>query len=146
MRDRGKQSSRAAGPFLPSPERSLVPPFERKGRRDEPPDPDGRLGWLDVPLTQQLRLESLAHANTVRYARAQLKRDLAGGSVELAEILEDSPVWTQNMKVRVLLLAVPGIGPTKADRALTSCQIPHSKTVAGLSGRQEAALFALFRR
>lgn len=91
----------------------MVPPFERKGRRDEPPDPDGRLGWLDVPLAQQLRLESLAHANTVRYARAQLKRDLAGGSVELAEILEDSPAWTQNMKVRVLLLALPGIGPRR---------------------------------
>ena len=59
--------------------------------------------------------------------------------MELAEILEDSPVWTQNMKVRVLLLAVPGIGPTKADRALTSCQIPHSKTVAGLSGRLDRA-------
>jgi ribosomal protein S13 len=50
------------------------------------------------------------------------------------------------MKVRVLLLALPGIGPTKANRVLTSCRIPHSKTVAGLSGRQEAALFTLFRR
>ena len=66
--------------------------------------------------------------------------------MELAEILEDSPAWTQNMKVRVLLLALPGIGPAKADRALNSCQIPHSKTVAGLSGRQGAALFTLFRR
>ena len=81
--------------------------------RDEPPDPDpdGRLRWLSVPLAQQQRLESLAHANTVRHARAQLKRDLAGGSVELAEILEDSPAWTQNMKVRVLLLALPGYRP-----------------------------------
>jgi guanylate kinase len=99
-----------------------------------------------VPLAQQQRLESLAHANTVRHARAQLKRDLAGGSGELAEILEDSSAWTQNMTVRVLLLALPGIGPTKADRVLNSCRIPHSKTVAGLSGRQEAALFTLFRR
>lgn len=66
--------------------------------------------------------------------------------MELAEILEDSPAWTQNMQVRVLLLALPGFGPTKAARVLNSCQIPHSKTVAGLSGRQEAALFTLFRR
>jgi transposase len=101
---------------------------------------------MNVPRSQQQRLESLSHANTVRHARAQLKRDLAGGSVELAEILEDSPAWTQSMKVRVLLLALPGIGPTKANRVLTSCRIPHSKTVAGLSGRQEAALFTLFRR
>jgi hypothetical protein len=99
-----------------------------------------------VPLAQQQRLESLAHGNTVRHAWAQLERDLAGGSVELAEILEDSPAWTQNMKVRVPLLALPGIRPTKADRVLKSCRIPHSKTVAGLSGRQEAVLFTLFRR
>ena len=66
--------------------------------------------------------------------------------MELAEILEDSPACTQNMTVRVLLLALPGTGPTKADRVLNSCRIPHSKTVAGLSGRQEAALFTLFRR
>ena len=66
--------------------------------------------------------------------------------MELAEILEDSPACTQNMTVRVLLLALPGIGPTKSDRVLNSCRIPHSKTVAGLSGRQEAALFTLFRR
>jgi len=75
-----------------------------------------------------------------------MKRDLAGGSVELAEIVEDSPSWTQDMKVRVPLLALPGIRPTKADRVLKSCRIPHSKTVAGLSGRQEAVLFTLFRR
>jgi len=99
-----------------------------------------------VPLAQQQRLESLAHGNTVRHAWAQLERDLAGGSVELAEILEDSPSWTQDMKVRVPLLALPGIRPTKADRVLKSCRIPHSKTVAGLSGRQEAVLFTLFRR
>jgi guanylate kinase len=99
-----------------------------------------------VPLAQQQRLESLAHGNMVRHARAQLKRDLAGGSLELAEILEDSPAGTQNMKVRVLLLALPGIGPTKADRVLNSCRIPHSKTFAGLSGRQEAVPFTLFRR
>ena len=61
-------------------------------------------------------------------------------------MLEDSPAWTQNMKVLVLLLALPGIGPAKADRALNSCQIPYSKNVAGLSGRQGAALFTLFRR
>ena len=99
-----------------------------------------------MPLAQQQRLESLAHGNTVRHAWAQLERDLAGGSVELAEILEDSPAWTQNMKVRVPLLALPGIRPTKADRVLKSCRIPHSKTVADLSGRQEAVLFTLFRR
>ena len=99
-----------------------------------------------MPLAQQQRLESLARGNAVRHARAQLKRDLAGGSVELAEIVEDSPSWTQDMKVRVPLLALPGIRPTKADRVLKSCRIPHSKTVAGLSGRQEAVLFTLFRR
>jgi S13-like protein len=39
-----------------------------------------------------------------------------------------------------MLLAVPGIGPAKADRALTRCGIVHTKTVAGLSDRQHVAL------
>jgi S13-like H2TH domain len=101
---------------------------------------------MNLPRAQQKRLGSLAHANRVRQERAQLKRDLAGGRLEVAEILNDPPPCTQSMMVRELLLALPGIGPAKADRALTHCQIASSKTVAGLSGRQQAALVTFFRR
>jgi hypothetical protein len=92
------------------------------------------------------RLGALARANEVRLARAQLKRDLAAGRVALAEVLSEPPACTQTAKARELLLAVPGIGPAKADRALTHCRIAYAKTVAGLSGRQRAELVELLRR
>jgi hypothetical protein len=92
------------------------------------------------------RLRALARANEVRRARAQLKRDLAAGRVALAEVLAEPPACAQTAKARDLLLAVPGIGPAKADRALTHCRIAYAKTVAGLSGRQRGELIELLRR
>jgi hypothetical protein len=92
------------------------------------------------------RLGALAHANEVRLARAQLKRDLAAGRLGLAEVLSEPPACAQMARVRELLLAVPGIGPAKADRAFIQCRIAYAKTVAGLSGRQRAELVELLRR
>jgi hypothetical protein len=91
------------------------------------------------------RLWALARANEVRLARARLKRDLAAGRVALAEVLSEPPACVEMAKVRELLLAVPGIGPAKADRAFAHCRIAEAKTVAGLSGRQRAALVELLR-
>jgi guanylate kinase len=42
--------------------------------------------------------------------------------------------------VRDLLLCVPGIGPTRADRTLTHCRIAAGKTLAGLTDRQRTEL------
>jgi hypothetical protein len=64
----------------------------------------------------------------------------------LAEVLAEPPPCAQTAKARDLLLAVPGIGPAKADCALTHCRIAHAKTVAGLSGRQQGELIELLRR
>jgi S13-like H2TH domain len=91
------------------------------------------------------RLHALAHANQIRGARAQLKRDLAASSVKLAHILADPPPCAHTAKVRDLLVAVPGIGPARASRTLSHCRIAETKTVAGLSPRQRAALIDLLR-
>lgn len=86
------------------------------------------------------RQHALAKANQIRSARACLKRELAAGQIELAQVLADPPPCAANAKIRELLLVVPGIGPTKADRALTRCRIAAAKTLAGLSNRQRAEL------
>jgi hypothetical protein len=85
-------------------------------------------------------LRALAKANEVRVARAQLKRELAAGRIELARLVAEPPACVQTAKVRELLLAVPRIGPVGADRALARCRIAHAKTIAGLSERQRAEL------
>ena len=92
------------------------------------------------------RLQALAYANEVRCARAQLKRDLLAGRVGLPELLSEPPACAQTAMVRDLLLASPGIGPAKADRALSRCGIPHSKAVIGLSSRQRLSLVEFLRR
>jgi len=92
------------------------------------------------------RLRALKQANEIRSARAQLKRDLASGRIELAQILARPPEFAQTAKVLDLLLLLPKTGPVKAGRMLAQCRIAHSKTLAGLSDRQRAALSALLRR
>jgi hypothetical protein len=89
------------------------------------------------------RLRALAKANEVRVARAQLKRAVAAGRIELARLVVEPPSCAQTAKVRELLLVVPGIGPARADRVLAHCRIAQAKTVAGLSDRQRAELVAL---
>jgi guanylate kinase len=93
--------------------------------------------------SREQRLRALAHANRIRTARAALKRDLAARRVEFARILTDPPACAANAKVRDLLLALPGIGPAKADRALARCRIAAAKTLAGLSDRQRRELTQL---
>ncbi len=92
------------------------------------------------------RLRALEKANQVRRARAQLKRELAAGSLELARVIAEPPPCTQTARVRELLLVVPGIGPARASRALTHCRIADTKTVSGLSSRQRTELIELLCR
>ena len=95
------------------------------------------------PRSREQRLRALAKANDVRLARAQLKRQLSAGSLELAELLAGPPPCAETAKLRDLLLAVPRMGPAKVRRTLTHCRIAESKTVAGLSDRQRAELIEL---
>ncbi|HEY8777900.1 MAG TPA: integration host factor, actinobacterial type [Gaiellaceae bacterium] len=95
--------------------------------------------------SREQRLRALEHANEVRSARAKLKRDLAAGEIELAQILAQPPACARTARVRDLLLVLPQIGSVKAGRILARCGIAHAKTLAGLSDRQRAELLNLFR-
>jgi transposase len=105
-----------------------------------------RRAGTDVPRrSHEQRLRALDQANDVRTARAALKKQLASGKVELAQILADPPPLLRTAPVRDLLLTLPKIGPVKAARILAHCGIAHSKTLAGLSERQRGELINLFR-
>jgi hypothetical protein len=97
------------------------------------------------PRSREQRQAALARANEVRVARAQLKRELAAGTIELAQLLSVPPASAERAKVEELLLAVPRIGPARAQRALAHCRIAETKTVAGLSDRQRAELIDFLR-
>lgn len=94
--------------------------------------------------SREQRLHALRLANEIRSARAQLKKDLASGKIELAQILAQPPECVRTARVRDVLLALPKIGSVKAGRILADCGIAHSKTLGGLTDRQRAELIDRF--
>lgn len=92
------------------------------------------------------RMEALKRANDIRVRRAQLKKDLKDGTVQIETILTRPPEYVETAKVFDMLMAVPKLGRVKAGRFLNQCRISQSKTVGGLSERQRAELIALFNR
>ena len=92
------------------------------------------------------RMEALKRANDIRVKRAQLKKDLKAGKVQVEEILAAPPEYVETAKVFDMLMAVPKFGRVKAARFLNQCRISQSKTVGGLSERQRAELIGLFHR
>lgn len=94
-------------------------------------------------LDEDARARGRALALEARRRRAQIKRHLAeGGSVrEVIEMREHDPAVAR-MKVRDLVEACPGIGPTRADRILAQCQVAESRRLRGLGEHQVSALIS----
>lgn len=92
------------------------------------------------------RMIALRQANEVRSARAKLKQELRQGKVRLEQILATRADYLATAEVFDLLVAVPKIGPVKAEHLLTIARISPSKTVGALSGRQRASLIELLSR
>lgn len=86
------------------------------------------------------RMEALQKANAIRSQRAQLKKELKNGELEIVAVLQAPPEFLRTAKVMDLLLVVPKFGRVKAARVLTRCRISQAKTVGGLSDRQRAEL------
>jgi hypothetical protein len=87
--------------------------------------------------SREQRLRALRLANEIRSARAQLKKDLASGKIELAQVLARPPECVRTARVRDVLLALPRIGLVKAGRILADCGIAPTKTLGGLTERTE---------
>jgi hypothetical protein len=99
-----------------------------------------------VQIGEQRRRALASQANEVRSARATLKKQLAAGTIQLAQILAAPPAVLETTRLRDLLIAVPKIGPVKAARILAYCRIAHSKTLGGLTDRQRRELISLLHR
>ena len=90
-------------------------------------------------------MEALRRANEIRFARAELKKDLKAGNVKIEQLLSQPPDYVESARVSDLLMAVPNVGPVKTARLLKKSRIPQSRTVGGLSERQRADLLGLLR-
>jgi hypothetical protein len=63
----------------------------------------------------------------------------------LAGVIAEPPACAGTARVYELLLAVPKAGPARATRWLSHCRIARSKTVVGLSERQQRELLEQLR-
>jgi hypothetical protein len=86
---------------------------------------------------------ALERANRVRLARAALKRKVAAGEVDVAEVVLTCPWETESMSVSELLMSQKRWGRTRCRKFLMSIGLPEMKTIASLTERQRVTLAAL---
>ena len=85
-------------------------------------------------------MQALAHANKVRLARASLKRDIAIGTVDAAEIVRECPWEVHSMTVGELLRSQRRWGRTRARKFLFSIALNENRTLGRLTARQRDLL------
>jgi guanylate kinase len=83
----------------------------------------------------------------LRRARAAVKRSMRSQLFHPSTRLQAAFGLTvaQGMKVRTLLLALPGIGPKRADAMLAEAGIDPARTVRQMGTKQRGALLRLLR-
>ena len=85
-------------------------------------------------------MRALARANRVRLARAELKRAIGRGELNVAEVVRDSPWETESMTLAELLTSQRRWGRTRARKLLQSLSLSENKRVGSLTTRQRAML------
>ena len=86
------------------------------------------------------RLRALEQANAVRLARAELKRRIADGEAQAAEIILDCPEVALRWTVSELLVAQRRWGSTRCRKFLQRNAISELKPIGELTDRQRRLL------
>jgi hypothetical protein len=87
-----------------------------------------------APEPQHMR--ALEHANRVRLARAELKRQVAQGELTAAEVVLTCPWEADSMAVVDLLISQHRWGRQRCHRFLGSMRISETKTIGSMTERQ----------
>jgi hypothetical protein len=95
-----------------------------------------------VPAVPQ-HLRALQRANEVRLARAELKRAIADGEMDIAEVILGCPPEAQSMAVADLLLSQRRWGQTRCRRFLAQIPMSEKKTLGSMTERQRRALVTM---
>src|SRR5687768_11783396 len=91
-----------------------------------------------APMPQHMR--ALAEANRVRLARAALKRDIADGSAEAAEVARSCPWEVSTMTVGELLRSQRRWGRARARKFLFGLGLNENRELGRLTERQRLVL------
>lgn len=93
-----------------------------------------------APARMPQHMQALAHANRVRLARAALKRSVADGGVDVAEVVETCPWQVETMTVGELLRSQRRWGRTRARKFLFSLALNENREIGRLTQRQRSML------
>lgn len=85
-------------------------------------------------------LRALQRANEVRLARAELKRRIAVGELDIAEVILECPEEAASMAVADLLMSQRRWGQTRCRRFLAQIPMSEKKTLSSMTDRQRMAL------
>jgi len=85
-------------------------------------------------------MQALARANRVRLARAELKRAIGSGEVEVADVVRSLPQEVATMPVDELLRCQRHWGRTRSRHLLLSLELSENRTMERLTDRQRMAL------
>jgi hypothetical protein len=85
-------------------------------------------------------MQALARANRVRLARAELKRSIARGDIDAADVVRDCPWETESMTLAELLTSQRRWGRTRARKFLLGLALNENKRIGTLTSRQRALL------
>jgi hypothetical protein len=88
-------------------------------------------------------MRALERANEVRLARAELKRRVALGEIDVAAVILECPWETQSMAVADLLMSQRRWGQTRCRKFLTQISMSEKKTVGSMTDRQRRTLAAM---
>lgn len=85
-------------------------------------------------------MRALERANMVRLARAELKRAIARGDMDAAEVVRDCPWETESMTIAELLTSQRRWGRTRARKFLMPLSLNENKQLGTLTSRQRRLL------
>jgi hypothetical protein len=74
-------------------------------------------------------MHALEQANRVRSVRAQLKREIASGSLSASAVIERCPREAEGMTVRELLQSQPRWGPARCARLMLSVGVSEARSL-----------------
>jgi hypothetical protein len=93
-----------------------------------------------APASMPQHMQALAHANRVRLARAELKRSIKSGDLEVSGVVRACPWEVETMTVGELLRSQRRWGRARARKFLLSLALNENREVGRLTERQRGVL------
>ena len=88
-------------------------------------------------------MKALERANEVRLARADLKRRVSTGELNVSEVILDCPWEAESMAVADLLMSQRRWGQTRCRKFLSQIPMSEKKTIGSMTDRQRRTLAAM---